>query len=353
MGILNRTPDSFYDRGATWEFDAFLRARRGAGRRRRRPARRRRREGRARVPRSGEAEELDRVVPADRGAPRALRRAGLGRHLAGVGARRRVRRRRGRRQRHLRVRRPRLPARSRRSTARPSSPRTSACGRASPTPNRTTTTWSATSPRSCSNGPGARKRPGWRPSRSSLDAGLDLGKSPAQSAVLLRESAVHAALGYPLLLSASNKRFVGELLDRADRRPARRVARRGRVRRAPRLPDRPRARRARIREGVPHARSHARDESRAQDERRREHALRPRRRPGAARPRGAATSSTSSLGAEDRTLALEDHTIPSSAAPPAPTTPARRSGTRRKATVRRSSSRCSPRSPTRCRARRS
>ena len=24
MGILNRTPDSFYDRGATWDFDAFL-----------------------------------------------------------------------------------------------------------------------------------------------------------------------------------------------------------------------------------------------------------------------------------------------------------------------------------------
>jgi dihydropteroate synthase len=31
--------------------------------------------------------------------------------------------------------------------------------------------------------------------------------------VLLRESARHAALGYPLLLSASNKRFLGELLD--------------------------------------------------------------------------------------------------------------------------------------------
>jgi len=25
MGILNRTPDSFYDRGATWSFDSFLR----------------------------------------------------------------------------------------------------------------------------------------------------------------------------------------------------------------------------------------------------------------------------------------------------------------------------------------
>lgn len=47
----------------------------------------------------------------------------------------------------------------------------------------------------------------------SLDAGLDLGKSPAQSAVLLRESDALAAHGYTLLLSSSNKRFLGELLE--------------------------------------------------------------------------------------------------------------------------------------------
>jgi dihydropteroate synthase len=54
-----------------------------------------------------------------------------------------------------------------------------------------------------------------------LDAGLDLGKTPAMSAVLLRETAVHASFGYPFLLSASNKRFFGELLGLAidDRRP--------------------------------------------------------------------------------------------------------------------------------------
>ncbi len=45
-----------------------------------------------------------------------------------------------------------------------------------------------------------------------LDAGLDLGKTPTQSAVLLRESGVLASLGYTLLLSASSKRFLGELL---------------------------------------------------------------------------------------------------------------------------------------------
>jgi dihydropteroate synthase len=55
---------------------------------------------------------------------------------------------------------------------------------------------------------------GLAPEQIVLDAGLDLGKTPAQSAVLLRESAVHAALGFPLLLSASNKRFIGELLGR-------------------------------------------------------------------------------------------------------------------------------------------
>ena len=46
-----------------------------------------------------------------------------------------------------------------------------------------------------------------------LDAGLDLGKTAAQSAVLLRESERLASLGYPLLLSSSNKTFLGVLLD--------------------------------------------------------------------------------------------------------------------------------------------
>ena len=57
-------------------------------------------------------------------------------------------------------------------------------------------------------------RPGLEPAQIVLDAGLDLGKTPAQSALLLRESGVHAQLGYPLLLSASNKRFIGDTLGR-------------------------------------------------------------------------------------------------------------------------------------------
>jgi dihydropteroate synthase len=50
------------------------------------------------------------------------------------------------------------------------------------------------------------------PEQIALDAGLDLGKTPAQSALLLRESDTLASLGYTLMLSASNKRFLGELL---------------------------------------------------------------------------------------------------------------------------------------------
>lgn len=48
--------------------------------------------------------------------------------------------------------------------------------------------------------------------RIMVDDGLDLGKTEAQSLELLRSSEGLAALGYPAFLSASNKRFLGELL---------------------------------------------------------------------------------------------------------------------------------------------
>ncbi len=44
-----------------------------------------------------------------------------------------------------------------------------------------------------------------------VDAGLDLGKTAEQSLCLLRSSRRLAELGYPLLLSASNKAFLGKL----------------------------------------------------------------------------------------------------------------------------------------------
>jgi dihydropteroate synthase len=53
------------------------------------------------------------------------------------------------------------------------------------------------------------------PERIVLDAGLDLGKTAEQSLLLLRCSTVLADLGFPLLLSASNKTFLGVLFDLA------------------------------------------------------------------------------------------------------------------------------------------
>ena len=51
------------------------------------------------------------------------------------------------------------------------------------------------------------------PERIVLDAGLDLGKTWEQSLELLRASDRLAALGYPLLLSASNKTFLGRFFE--------------------------------------------------------------------------------------------------------------------------------------------
>src|SRR5437762_655613 len=219
VGILNRTPDSFYDRGATWSFDQFLTradqlvtggadlldvggVKAGPG------------------PEVSEAEELERVVPAigalherfdvplsvdtwrasvldaacAAGAvvgndisgfddPDYLRVAA--KHDATVVAT------------HIRLR-PRVP---------------------DPDPHYDDLVADVTE---FLLGRARRAESvGLRPEQIVLDAGLDLGKTPAQSAVLLRESAQHARLGYPLLLSASNKRFIGELLGHEidDRRP--------------------------------------------------------------------------------------------------------------------------------------
>jgi dihydropteroate synthase len=212
MGILNRTPDSFYDRGATWSFDAFLQradelvgqaadlldvggVKAGPG------------------PDVSEAEELDRVVPAvaalharfdtpisiDTWRATVLDeacRAGAvvgndisgfadpgylevaAKHDATVVAT------------HIRLR-PRVP---------------------DPEPHYDDLVADVTA--MLLDRARRAEAAGLGPEQIVLDAGLDLGKSPAQSAVLLRETAAHAALGYPFLLSASNKRFIGELLGR-------------------------------------------------------------------------------------------------------------------------------------------
>lgn len=51
------------------------------------------------------------------------------------------------------------------------------------------------------------------PGRIMVDAGLDLGKTEPQSLELLRASDELVGLGYPVFLSASNKRFLWKLLD--------------------------------------------------------------------------------------------------------------------------------------------
>jgi dihydropteroate synthase len=52
------------------------------------------------------------------------------------------------------------------------------------------------------------------PQRVMVDAGLDLGKTEAQSLELLHRSDALVTLGHPVFLSASNKRFLAHLLDR-------------------------------------------------------------------------------------------------------------------------------------------
>lgn len=219
MGILNRTPDSFYDRGATWDFDAFLRradklvtdgadildvggVKAGPG------------------PAVGEAEELERVVPAvealcarfDVAVSADTWRAAvldaactagavLGNDISGFGD-----------DDYLRV------------AARHGASVVATHIRLEPRVPDPDPVYDDLVPDVTAFLVGRAHRAsgeGLVPEQIILDAGLDLGKTPAQSAVLLRESATHASLGYPLLLSASNKRFVGELLGREvdDRRP--------------------------------------------------------------------------------------------------------------------------------------
>ncbi len=62
--------------------------------------------------------------------------------------------------------------------------------------------------------------------RIMLDAGLDLGKTEWQSLELLRNSDQLVAVGFPVYLSASNKRFLGHLLgtEVSDRREATQAA---------------------------------------------------------------------------------------------------------------------------------
>lgn len=211
MGILNRTPDSFSDAGAYWDFDAFLRraddlvaegadlldvggVKAGPG------------------PDVTEHEELERVVPAiDALAARFdvplsvdTWRASVAKAAFAAGA---------------------VVGNDISGFADPEY--LPVCAQAGAT---VVATHIRLAPRVPDPGPryddvveavatfladrGARaEAAGIARDRIVVDAGLDLGKTEPQSLLLLRRSDRLVHLGYPVLLSASRKRFLGHLLD--------------------------------------------------------------------------------------------------------------------------------------------
>jgi dihydropteroate synthase len=221
VGILNRTPDSFFDQGGYFDFDAFLfQAERlvdegahvldvggvkaGPG------------------PDVSEADELDRVVPAIE----ALRarfdtplsvdtwRAKVLRESLAAGA---------------------VVGNDISGFADPDYLTVAAEGGASVVATHIRLAPRTPDPKPAYDGPvvdavtsfladraRAAEAVGIPPTRIMVDAGLDLGKTEEQSLELLRASGRLVDLGYPVYLSASNKRFLGALLgtEVTDRREA-------------------------------------------------------------------------------------------------------------------------------------
>jgi dihydropteroate synthase len=220
MGILNRTPDSFYDQGAYWDFDEFLAT-----------ADRLVQEGADVLdvggvkagpgPEVGEQEELERVIPAVEAlaarfdTPLSIDtwRASVARAAYAAGA---------------------VVGNDISGFADPDYLPAAAEAGAS-----VVATHIRLGPRIPDPAPEyddvvaavdgfLLERGRWAEAagipkeRIMLDAGLDLGKTEAQSLTLLRASASLVALGYPVFLSASNKRFLGALVgtEVTDRREA-------------------------------------------------------------------------------------------------------------------------------------
>jgi dihydropteroate synthase len=211
MGILNRTPDSFFDQGSYYDFDAFLAkadqlvaegadlldiggVKAGPG------------------PEVDEPEELDRVIPA----LEALRarfdvplsvdtwRASVLREALGAGA---------------------VVANDISGFADPDYLAVAAAAGASVVATHIRIGPRVPDPEPVYDGPVVeavarflRERAeqaeaaGIPRERVMVDAGLDLGKTEPQSLELLRAHDQLAALGWPLFLSASNKRFLGHLV---------------------------------------------------------------------------------------------------------------------------------------------
>ncbi len=209
MGILNRTPDSFYDRGRYWDLDAFYAqaarlvadgadlldvggVKAGPG------------------PEVSETEELDRVVPViaalhdrfDVALSVDTWRATVAAHAYQAGA---------------------VIGNDISGFADPAYLGVAAAARAGvvathirlgpriPDPDPEYDDVVEEVARFLADRADQARRAGIPDSRIILDAGLDLGKNPRQSTALLRQSDRLTALGWPMLLSASNKPFLGVL----------------------------------------------------------------------------------------------------------------------------------------------
>ncbi len=220
MGILNRTPDSFYDAGQYWDFDDFLTkaeklvaegadvldvggVKAGPG------------------PEVTEAEEMDRVVPAIEALKKRFDlpisvdtwRASVARESYGVGA---------------------AVGNDISGFADPNFLHEAVEAGASVVACHVRLAPRVADPEpeyddlmgEVSRFLSERARwavdAGILPRRIMLDAGHDLGKTPQMSAELLRRSDELADLGYPVFLSASNKGFLGALTgaEVGDRREA-------------------------------------------------------------------------------------------------------------------------------------
>ncbi len=216
MAIVNRTPDSFFDKGATWAEDAAFDA--GAPRWSRRAPRSSTSAASRLRPgsRSSPAEEkcaasVDFVARVRAGVPGA---GDLRRHLARRGRRRRVRGRCRRPQRRLGRGRSRAASTSPRSTTPPSSAPTPAASRRGPGPTAsTTTTWSAAAidrhRRATRSG---RWPPASRASRSSSTRPTTSARTPSTPSRSPAGSARWSPPAGRCWSSLSNKDFVGETL---------------------------------------------------------------------------------------------------------------------------------------------
>ncbi|MHB1517560.1 MAG: dihydropteroate synthase [Acidimicrobiales bacterium] len=211
MGILNRTPDSFYDKGATFSLDDLLRrgqqlvddgadlldvggVKAGPG------------------PAVDEQEEMDRVIPAIEALHRRLSvplsvdtwRASVANEAFGAGA---------------------VMGNDISGFSDPGYlPAAAAAGATVvathirlaprvPDPEPVYDDVVGTVEASLAGLAARAVAAGLPTDRVVIDAGLDLGKTAEQSLCLLRSSERLAHIGYPLLLSASNKTFLGALLD--------------------------------------------------------------------------------------------------------------------------------------------